>query len=307
MDALRGYLLPLPTVFDHDGRVDEPVLHQLIDYYIGSGVNALFVGGSMGQGMAMTQDERKKLFDFCIKVVNGRLPIIAHVGTADPYTTIELGRYALKAGADALAIVGPYYYSDRTPAELRAHFKMVGKALTAPILLYNNPKYQGYAISSELMAKLVEDSPQIFGCKMALGGIDDVVAYRGELGPDFKLFALASSLFPGMLMGVAGTVSPPLTLCPEIGVACIRAVDAGDHVRALQLQEAIVELQGSLMAPAIRKVCGRGVYLAGLRELGIPVKMYPRWPVDEMPSHGLERLRAALTVARAALKETALA
>lgn len=305
MNDIRGMLLPLPTVFDDNGMIDEPVLRQMVDYYIGAGIHAMFVGGSMGQGMALTQDERKKLFDIVIGAVNKRVPVVTHVGTADPYTTIDLGRHALKAGADALAIVGPYYYSDRTPAELRAHFKMVGRELKAPILLYNNPSYQGYAINGELMSQLVEDSPQIFGCKLAKGGIDELVAYRATLGPDFKLFAMASSLFPGIRLGLTGTVSPPLTLCPEIGVACIRAIDAGDDRRALELQEAIVELQGSLMSPAIRKIAGRGVYLAGLRELGFPIRIYPRWPVAEVPAVGIERIRAALQRARSALAKKA--
>lgn len=305
MNDIRGMLLPLPTVFDDNGMIDEPVLRQMVDYYISAGIHAMFVGGSMGQGMALTQDERKKLFDIVIGAVNKRIPVVTHVGTADPYTTIDLGRHALKAGADALAIVGPYYYSDRTPVELRAHFKMVGRELKAPILLYNNPSYQGYAINGELMSQFVEDSPQIFGCKLAKGGIDELVAYRATLGPDFKLFAMASSLFPGIRLGLTGTVSPPLTLCPEIGVACIRAIDAGDDRRALELQEAIVELQGSLMSPAIRKIAGRGVYLAGLRELGFPIKLYPRWPVAEVPAVGIERIRAALQRARSALAKKA--
>lgn len=305
MNDIRGMVLPLPTVFDDAGMIDEAVMRQMIEYYIAAGINAIFIGGSMGQGMALTQDERKRLFDIAISAVKKRVPVLTHVGTADPYTTIDLGRYALKAGADALAIVGPYYYSDRTPVELRAHFKMVGKALTAPILLYNNPQYQGYPISGELMGQFVEDSPQIFGCKLAKGGIDELVAYRGAMGPDFKLFAMASSLFPGMKLGLTGTVSPPLTLCPEIGVACIRAIDAGDDRRALQLQEAIVELQGSLISPAIRKIAGRGVYLAGLRELGFPIKIYPRWPVAEVPQLGIDRIRAALQHARAALTQKA--
>ena len=305
MNDIRGMLLPLPTVFDNDGMIDEPVLRQMVDYYVGAGIHAMFVGGSMGQGMALTQDERKRLFDIVISQVKKRIPIVAHVGTADPYTTIDLGRYALKAGADALAIVGPYYYSDRSPAELRAHFKMVAGALGAPILLYNNPAYQGYPISGELMGQFVEDSRNIFGCKLAKGGIDELVAYRGAMGPDFKLFAMASALYPGMRLGLTGTVSPPLTLCPEIGVACIRAIDAGDDRRALELQEAIVELQGSLISPAIRKVAGRGVYLVGLRELGLPIKIYPRWPVAEVPAIGVERIRAALQRARSALAKRA--
>jgi dihydrodipicolinate synthase/N-acetylneuraminate lyase len=302
MQHVRGLVLPLPTAFDADGRIDEPVIRQMVDHYVKAGVSAIFAGGSMGQGMAMTQEERKRLFSIVYSAAGGRVPVIAHIGTADPYTTIDLGKEALRVGCEAIAIVGPYYYSDRSNDELRAHFRMVCKELPAPTLLYNNPKYQGYPISGEQMARFVEDSPQIIGCKMAKGGVDEAIAYRAAIGSNFKLFAMASSLYPGMLMGITGTISPPLTLCPEIGVACARAIDAGDHATALDLQLAIIELQGALMSPAIRKICGRGVYLAGLRELGFPIKVYPRWPVADVPAVGIERIRYTLAKARAALK-----
>jgi dihydrodipicolinate synthase/N-acetylneuraminate lyase len=305
MDQIRGMVLPLPTVFDHAGQIDKPVMRQMIDYYVASGINAIFVGGSMGQGMAMTQEERKALFELSVEAVNNRVPVLAHVGTADPYTTIDLGKHALKVGADALAIVGPYYYSDRSHAELRAHFKMVGEALQAPILLYNNPKYQGYPMPGELMKSLVEVAPQIFGCKMALGSINEMIVYQGTLGAGFRLFAMASSLFPGLRFGLGGTISPPLTLCPEIGVACVRASDEGDDARALELQRAICDLQGALVSPEVRKVCGRAVFFAGLRELGFDVKIYPRWPVAEVPAEGFQRIRATLERARSALRQQA--
>ena len=105
MDQIRGMVLPLPTVFDHAGQIDKPVMRQMIDYYVASGINAIFIGGSMGQGMALTQEERKALFELSVEAVNGRVPVLAHVGTADPYTTIDLGKHALKVGANALAIV----------------------------------------------------------------------------------------------------------------------------------------------------------------------------------------------------------
>lgn len=284
VESIRGLLLPLPTVFDENGNVDEPVVRQMIDYYIGAGVSAMFVGGSMGQGMALTQDERKGLFDLSIEAVRGRVPLIAHIGTADPFSTIDLGRHALHAGADALAAVGPYYYSDRSPGEIRAHFRSIGKALKAPLMLYNNPKYQGYNITAQQMAVFVEDSPQIFGCKLAKGGIEEAMDYRAELGATFKLFATASALYPGMRLGIAGSISPPLTLCPEIGVSCVRAIDEGDYERAFALQTAILELRSALLSPAIRRVCGRGVYLTGLRELGFAVKTYPRLASRRRPN-----------------------
>ena len=60
-DKIRGIVLPLPTVFLEDGRVDEKLMRELTDWFVACGVHAFFILGSYGQGPAMTPDERKVL------------------------------------------------------------------------------------------------------------------------------------------------------------------------------------------------------------------------------------------------------
>ena len=278
MKNVRGMLLPMPTVFLDDGSVDEDLMRELTEYYINAGVQALFIAGSFGQGPAMNAGERMAVAEMVISQAGKRLPVIIHVGTAEPYTSIELGRHALDTGADGLGLVGPYYYSDRTPKELRLHYKMVAGELGAPILLYNNPPYSGYPIGPQLMAELVEASPNIFGAKLAMGSVDEARMYLEYLGEGFKLFSLASALFPGMNAGIAGTVSPPLAVFPEIGVELVRAIDDRDNTRALEVQEAVIAFHSAFLSRAVRDECGRAIYGAALRELGFDVKKYPRWP-----------------------------
>lgn len=282
MKGVRGMLLPVPTVFLEDGSVDDGLMRELTEYYIEAGVQALFVAGSFGQGPAMNTVERMHVAELIISQANKRLPVIIHVGTADPYTTMELGRHALAKGADGLGLVGPYYYSDRTPKELRLHYQLVAGELGAPILLYNNPPYSGYTIGPKLMAELVGDSPNIFGAKLAMGSVDEARMYLEYLGADFKLFSLASALFPGMAAGIAGTVSPPLAVFPEIGVELVRAIDDRDNARALEVQEAVIAFHSAFLSRAARDECGRAIYGAALKELGFAVKKYPRWPTGEV-------------------------
>ena len=305
MQAIRGMLLPIPTVFEEDGRIDVKLMDELVDYYVNSGVNALFVGGSFGQGPAMSLEERKQLSEIVAKRVKGRIPVVVHAGTADPFTTIELGKHALQVGAEALAFVGPYYYADHTQQEVREHFKMVGAALKAPMMLYNNPKYQGYPIGPELMRQMRDDSPQIFGAKLAMGSLDEARNYLATIGGDFKLFSLPSTLFPGMLCGIAGTVSPPLAVFPELGVELVRAIDRKDNARALELQQAVVDFHSAFLRPEILRECGRTVYKQGLIELGFKVKRYPRWPTGEMTAERKEWLSGLFRQARSVLAKKA--
>src|SRR6185369_6981261 len=57
---VKGVLIPLITPFDEKQKVDEGVMRQLVDFYVKTSVQGLFVLGSSGQGPAMSLPERKR-------------------------------------------------------------------------------------------------------------------------------------------------------------------------------------------------------------------------------------------------------
>lgn len=281
IERVKGLIIPIPTVFDGKGEVDVEVLEQLTDWYLDRGVHGLFALGSKGQGAACRIDQRKLVAETVIRRVKGRIPVMVQVGAVDPYTSIELGRHAAEIGADAIGIVGPYYYSDRTEYELTEHYKMIDAAVGLPVFLYDNPEYSGYSISANMMAKLKRVVPNIFGAKLAKGNTGKAQQYMRVLGKQFSIFIPVNHMLPAMLLGVRGSIaagSP--TIVPEIGVQFIEAIWAEDFVRAQQIQILMLE-QSERTAPLNRKY-RREVTCAGLRLRGIPVKQYPRWPTEPM-------------------------
>ena len=78
--AIRGMLLPLPTVFDEAAELDEAVQRDLVQFYVDKGVHALFILGSYGQGPAMRIDQRKRAAEIVIEEVGGRIPVVVHIG-----------------------------------------------------------------------------------------------------------------------------------------------------------------------------------------------------------------------------------
>jgi dihydrodipicolinate synthase/N-acetylneuraminate lyase len=296
-DAIRGMLLPLPTVFDGQGAVDEPVMRDLTQFYVGKGVQSLFVLGSYGQGPALDTADRMRVAQLVVEEVRGRVPVVVHIGAVDPYTSIELGVHARGLGVEAVAMVGPYYYADRNEGELVLHFEMVDRAVQLPLFVYNNPRYQGYAIGPELMLRLHAAAPRIFGAKLAMGSLDDALKYV-HLVPGFATFALATALVEGMPLGVRGTVSPPLTLAPELGVDLIRAIDAGRTEEATKLQVLVTEVNDELIR--LMRLYGRTPYAEGMRALGFKIKQYPRWPTVALPEEEHSSLLSLLSRARGA-------
>ena len=278
--TVKGLVIPIPAVFDGKGEPDLPMTEKLTDWYVDAGVHGFFVLGSQGQGPACRIDQRKAVAETVVRRVNHRVPVIVQVGAVEPYTSIELGLHAKEIGAEAIGIVGPYYYSDRNEWEIIEHYKMVDKAVGLPILLYNNPEYSGYPIPPAMMAKLREAVPNVFAAKLAMGNINQAVNYLRVLSREFIIFIPITQMLPGMLIGVRGSIAAgtPVTV-PEIGVQLIEAVWAEDYERAQKLQVLLLG-HGERMAP-IRQY-GRRVTLEGLRLRGLAVKEYPRWPTKPL-------------------------
>lgn len=278
--TVKGLVIPIPTVFDGKGEPDLSMIDKLTDWYLDAGVHGFFILGSQGQGPACRIDQRKTVAETVVRRVNRRVPCIVQVGAVEPYTSIELGLHAKQLGADAIGVVGPYYYSDRNEWEIIEHYKVVDQAVGLPMLLYNNPEYSGYPIPPAMMAKLREAIPNIFAAKLAMGNIDQAIQYLRVLSREFIIFIPITQMLPGMLIGVAGSIAAgtPVTV-PEIGVQLIEAISEKDLDRAQKIQVLLLE-HGERMAP-IRQY-GRRITLEGLRLRGLAVKEYPRWPTKPL-------------------------
>ncbi|HEX5021086.1 MAG TPA: dihydrodipicolinate synthase family protein, partial [Candidatus Binatia bacterium] len=158
-----------------------------------------------------------------------------------------------------------------------------------PILVYNNPRYSGYNIHPDFMARLVATVPRIFGAKLAMGSVDEAMAYRKLVKAPFATYALASNLISAMSVGVAGTISPPLAVTPEIGVELVRAIDAGRIDEAFALQKTVIRIHDVFLRLA--GPFGRTIYCEAMRLRGFDVKMYPRWPSKPLSREAYDELR----------------
>lgn len=289
---IKGMVMPVPTPFLEDGEVDGRMFETLIDYYLSAGLNAFFINGSYGQGPAMNVEQRKKTAELAVQRVHQRKPVIVHVGAVDPFTSSELARHARSIGADAIGIVGPYYYSDHMEYEIIEHFRIVDQAAQLPVLVYNNPQYSGYAITPAMMSKLVEAVPRIFGTKLAKGSISEAQRYLSAVGKEFSIFALADNLFPGMLVGLKGTISPPLSAAPEIGMALLEAIEKRDWEKATLLQVKILEYIAA--TDPLFSTFGRSSQCEELRIRGFNIRRFPRWPARPLTEEARATLRASL-------------
>lgn len=287
---IRGVLLPIITPFDDRVRVDEEMMRQLVDFHINAGVQGLFVLGSTGQGPAMTIEERKQAAAIALDQAKKRIPVVIHVGTADAWSTTDLAEHAAARGADAVAIVPPYYYSDHTEYEIIAHYQAVHRAVSLPIYIYENPKYSGISIPPGFALRMKEQVPALKGIKVAYG--QGALLEYVRLLPDVSIFTGNADLFGLVPFGLAGMINPPTSFVPELCVALFKALDSKDYLAAVEAQKR-VDAAARIVASRLRK-WGRVPLQEVYRMRGFAVQRFPKWDTEQMPKEEIAKLEREL-------------
>jgi dihydrodipicolinate synthase/N-acetylneuraminate lyase len=261
-----------------------------VDFHIEAGVQGLFVLGSTGQGPAMSMEERKQTTAIALRQAQKRVPVVIHIGTADAWSTAELGEHAAVHGADAIAIVPPYYYSDHSEFEILAHYEAVSKAVPLPIYIYENPKYSGISIPPGLALRMKEKVPALKGIKVAYG--QGALLEYVRLLPDVSVFTGNADLFGLVPFGVAGMINPPTSFVPELCVALFRALDSKDYPTAVEAQKK-VDMAARIVAARLRR-WGRVPLQEVFRMRGFAVQRFPKWETEQMPKEEIAKLEREL-------------
>ena len=244
--VFRGMATALVTPMTPTG-VDYDAMARLMDFQLESGIHALVVVGTTGESATLSQEERKAVIRFAVKHVNGRVPVIAGVGTNNTEHVLDFARSACDSGADALLAVTPYY-NKATQNGLIAHYSAVADASTRPLILYNVPSRTGCNLLPATVATLA-DHPNIVGIKEASGNMAQVVEIIARCGDNLDVYSGEDALtVPFLSMGGAGCISVLSNVVPELAVSMTDKFFAGDVAGAAELQCRMLPLINALFS-----------------------------------------------------------
>jgi 4-hydroxy-tetrahydrodipicolinate synthase len=244
-DMITGSIVALVTPMREDGSVDHEALAKLVDRTVEAGTAAIVSVGTTGESATLDVAEHTEVVRATVRVVDGRVPVIAGTGANSTTEAVHLTAAAKQAGADAALLVTPYY--NKPPQEgLYRHFRTVAEAVDLPQILYNVPARTGCDMLPATVARLAE-VPGIIGLKEALGTLDrarELVA----LGLDgFALYSGDDATArESMLAGFHGTISVTANAAPELMARMCEAAVAGDAALAAELDEKLAGLHRAL-------------------------------------------------------------
>src|SRR5690625_2464974 len=98
----KGVFPALLTQFSEDYSINYQAMELHIEFLISKGVHGLFPMGTTGEGLLLSIEERKLVAEHVMKIVDGRIPVLVHIGEQTTEDTIELARHAEEFGASGI-------------------------------------------------------------------------------------------------------------------------------------------------------------------------------------------------------------
>ena len=241
-----GACTALITPTTHDG-VNYPALRKLINWQIESGIDALVICGTTGEGSTLSDEEHRKVLETAVKTAAGRAPIIAGTGSNDTNYAIHLSRFACSIGCDGLLVVTPYY-NKATQKGLIKMYTAIADASTKPIILYNVPSRTGVGIEPSTYLALA-DHPMISGIKEANGNISKIVETAALVNGKLDIYSgNDDQIVPILACGGKGVISVLSNLLPrETHDICQKFFD-GDVAGSMAMQAKYIPLIKALFS-----------------------------------------------------------
>lgn len=218
-----------------DGKVNYPMMEQLLRRQIEAGIRAAVIAGTTGESPTLSDEEKIELFRRCKAYAGDQCLIIAGTGSNNTAHCVRLSMAAEEAGADALLVVSPYY-NKATPDGIFMHYLSVCRAVSLPVIIYNVPSRTGLDIPVSVYQRLSR-IPNIAGVKEASPDIQKITRIRSACGIDFPIWSGNDDLIvPTMALGGKGVISVLSNVKPEETVEMCDAALNGDFETAAELQ-----------------------------------------------------------------------
>jgi len=270
--AMRGIVPPIVTPLNDRHEVDYPGFTRVIEHLIAGGVHGLFFLGSTGEVIFHDAATRRGILEHVVKVVNGRVPVLA--GAVDPTTdrVISNIRDAASIGADAVVVTAPFYTRTDQP-EIIDHFHYVAEASGLPVIAYDIPVCVHVKLDRATIATLAHDG-SIAGLKDSSGEAGNFRYVINDLA-DTKVWCMTGgelAVDGELLLGARGVVPGLANVDPAGYVRLYDATQRGDWETARREQDRLCRLFEIVRCGRPRTspgAAGLGSFKTALKAMGI--------------------------------------
>lgn len=235
------------TPMHEDGSINYDELQRLITFQIDNDTDAIIICGTTGESATMTEQEHLRCIETAVRTCEGRVPVVAGVGSNNSSHALWLSKEAKALGADALLHVTPYY-NKTSQLGLVRHFNMMADATDLPIILYNVPSRTGLDIKPETYQELSKH-PNIVAAKEANGNISAIAQTAWLCGEELDIYSgNDDQIVPILSLGGIGVISVLANILPKECHKICELYLSGAHEASRLMQLKYLELINALFS-----------------------------------------------------------
>lgn len=229
----QGIFPAFYACYDKAGEIHPEGVRELTRWFIHKGVTGLYVGGSSGECIYHSVEDRKIVLENVMAEAKGKLTIIAHVACNNTKDSQELARHAESLGVDAIAAIPPIYFK-LPPYAIAAYWNDISSAApNTDFIIYNIPQLAGVSLTVPLLKDMLKN-PRVIGVKNSSMPTQDIQMWRDEgaivfNGPDEQLIS-------GLAMGAIGGIGGTYGVMPELYLTMRNAFLFGELEKARDMQ-----------------------------------------------------------------------
>ena len=276
MTKYQGIIPAFYACYDEKGAINPAAVREMTRWFIDQGVQGLYVGGSSGECIYQSKEDRKITLENVMAEAKGKLTVIAHVACNNTADSQELAAHAESLGVDAIAAIPPIYFK-LPPYAIAKYWNDISDAApNTDFVIYNIPQLAGVALTIPLLKEMLRN-PRVIGVKNSSPATQDIQMFADEgcivfNGPDEQLIS-------GLVMGAIGGIGGTYGAMPKLYVKLYECVKAGELDKALEIQNDCCRI--------IYKLCSGhgnmyGMIKESLRRLGAPDCGSVRAPLAEL-------------------------
>lgn len=251
---LRGLTAATYTPMNPDGEVRYSTIEKQAARLLDDGVNGAFVCGTTGEGLSLSNDERRQVAQRWVEVAGRDLTVIVHVGHNSLSESRTLARHASDIGAAGISTLIPGFFKPGNIHDLVMCCREI--AATAPGLpfyYYHIPTLTGVTGSMIKFAQIgLELIPTLHGIKYTHSDLNEYEQLLAQMGSELDVpYGTDAMLLEALRVGARGAVGSTYNYAAPLYVKLIEAYHQSDAETAEKLSITAKELTRILVTHGV--------------------------------------------------------
>lgn len=288
---LKGVVVPMITPVTNNDDVDVPAFRKILRRLIPSGIHAIFVGGSAGEGPLLSAVAWRQMVEVAREEVADNVVLLGGVMDTSTRRVCERIHVLRGLGYRWFVLTPTFYTPGRSPSEQLRLFEAAREAGgDMEMVAYNLPQCTGAPLAVETVCEMAKRG-WIRYCKESSGDWDYLSALL-RAGKNAGLNVLAGDekiAGQGLLAGACGIVPVCANYDPQAYIRLFQAGERGDAAAVEAAMKRVMVLREELPLSGACWITGIK-YAMSVLGMGTGRPVSPLEPADAKQKARIEAL-----------------